>query len=464
MSIFTKVKDKIIHKKEDESKEQISKNKYEEPKIEDEGKRQKAKGKRMPSTAIGGASQNSKVESESKERAVLTPTREKIEEKEKPAEKSSKLAKKRAPMAKVIDEAAKVKAATMMGKLLTESKNPPSEGDIVEGIVINIDKSSVYVDLAPFGTGIIFGKEFLTARDIIKNVNVGDTVAAKVLGSDNEDGYIELSLKEARQAIIWSEAEAAINNRTILDLPVIEANKGGLIIEWQGISGFLPASQLKPDHYPRIADGNKEKIFDELKKLVGKRLSVAIITASPKEGKLIFSEKSPGEKDKEKMTGKYAVGNEIEGEVTGVVDFGAFVKIEDNLEGLVHISEIDWSLVENPHTYLKVGQKIRAKIIDIKEGKISLSLKALKENPWVEAAKKYKKNMKVDGVIIKFNKHGALASIEEGVAGLVHVSEFGSEVKLRKNLELGKVYPFKITVFDAKEQKMALSFAGEKKV
>jgi small subunit ribosomal protein S1 len=436
MSIFTKVKDKIIHKEE----KGIIKKESEEVKKEVKEK---------------GSKEEKKQKTEASE--------EKIEE-EKPVEKSSKPAKKHASKTKAIDDAAKAKAETMMGKLLTESKNPPSEGDIVEGSVINIDKSAVYVDLAPFGTGIIYGKEFLTARDIIKNVNVGDTVAAKVVGEDNDDGYIELSLKEARQAIIWSEAETAIKNRTILDLPVTEANKGGLIIQWQGISGFLPASQLKPEHYPRIADGDKEKIFDELKKLIGKRLSVAIITASPKEGKLIFSEKSPGEKDKEKMTGKYAIGDEIEGEVTGVVDFGAFVKIEENLEGLIHISEIDWSLVENPHSYLKVGQKIKAKIIDIKEGKISLSLKALKENPWVEAAKKYKKDQKVSGVIIKFNKHGALASIEEGVAGLVHVSEFGSEEKLRKNLELGKVYPFKITVFDAKEQKMALSFAGEKKV
>jgi len=404
-------------------------------------------------------------EVESKKPEARSKDDENILIEEKPAEKIGKPVKKRASTkAKAIEDAAKAKAATMMGKLVAESKNPPSEGDIIEGPVINIDKSAVYVDLAPFVTGIIFGKEFITARDIIKNINVGDTVAAKVVGSDNEDGYIELSLKEARQAIIWSEAETAIKNRTILDLPVTEANKGGLIIQWQGISGFLPASQLKPEHYPRVADGDKEKIFDELKKLVGKRLSMSIITASPKEGKLIFSEKSPSEKDKEKMTGKYSVGDEIEGEVTGVVDFGAFVKIEDNLEGLIHISEIDWSLVENPHTYLKVGQKVKAKIIDIKDGKISLSLKALKENPWVEAAKKYKKDMKVDGVIIKFNKHGALASIEEGVAGLVHVSEFGSELKLRKNLELGKVYPFKITVFDAKEQKMALSFAGEKKV
>ena len=439
MSIFTKVKDKIVHRKEEE---------------------REIKEDKVTSDKSQVANENKERSKEAKKQKV-----EKTEDEiEKPAEKTGKLAKKRAPKAKVVDEAAKAKAATMMGKLLTESKTPPSEGDIVEGLVINIDKSAVYIDLAPFGTGIIFGREFIIARDIIKNINVGDTVAAKVIGSDNEDGYIELSLKEARQAIIWSEAETAIKNRTILDLPVIEANKGGLIIEWQGISGFLPASQLKPDHYPRIADGDKDKILDELKKLVGKRISVAIITASPKEGKLIFSEKSPGEKDKEKMTGKYAVGDEIEGEVTGVVDFGAFVKIEENLEGLIHISEIDWSLVENPRTYLKVGQKIKAKIIDIKEGKISLSLKALKENPWVEAGKKYKKEQKVSGVIIKFNKHGALASIEEGVAGLVHVSEFGSEEKLRKNLELGKVYPFKITVFDPKEQKMALSFAGEKKV
>jgi small subunit ribosomal protein S1 len=145
------------------------------------------------------------------------------------------------------------------------------------------------------------------------------------------------------------------------------------------------------------------------------------------------------------------------------VDFGVFVKLEEGLEGLVHISEIDWGLVDNPNNFVKVGQKIKAKIIEIKEGKISLSIKQLKQNPWIEAATKYTKDMPVSGVIIKFNKHGALASIEEGVAGLVHISEFGSEEKLRKALELGKTYDFKISLFDPKEQKMALSYAGEKK-
>lgn len=350
----------------------------------------------------------------------------------------------------------------IMDRLLNETKNPPAIGDLVEGSVINIEKSAVYIDLAPFGTGIIFGREFITARDIIKKINIGDVIAAKVVETDNKDGYIELSLKEARQALIWSEAEEAIKNKSILDLPIIEANKGGLIIQWQGISGFLPASQLKTEHYPRVNDGDKDKILEELKKLVGQRISVSIISALPKEGKLIFSEKSPEQKDKEKIIGKYKVDDEVSGTVTGIVDFGVFVKIEDGLEGLVHISEIDWSLVEDPRTFFKVGQKVKVKIIEIKEGKISLSIKALKENPWTEAGKKYKKDMQVQGVVIKFNKHGALASIEEGVAGLVHVSEFGSEDKLKKTLELGKTYEFKITLFDPKEQKMALSFTGKK--
>lgn len=355
------------------------------------------------------------------------------------------------------------KLDTVMDRVVHESATPALVGDLVEGPVINIEKSAVYIDLAPFGTGIIFGREYLTARDIIKKINIGDVIAAKVVDTNNKEGYIELSLKEARQALIWSEAEAAINNKTTLELPIIEANKGGLIIQWQGISGFLPASQLKTEHYPRVADGDKDKILEELKKLVGTKISVSIISAIPKEGKLIFSEKTPELKDKEKIIGKYKVGDTVDGTVTGIVDFGVFVKLEDGLEGLVHISEIDWSLVEDPRALFKVGQKIKVKVIEIKEGKVSLSLKALKENPWVEAGKKYKKDQKVQGVVIKFNKHGALASIEEGIAGLVHISEFGSEEKLRKNLELGKSYDFKITLFDIKEQKMALSFAGEKK-
>lgn len=345
-----------------------------------------------------------------------------------------------------------------MGALIDSVKNPPSIGDLVEGAVIAIEKSAVYVDLPNFGTGIIYGREFINAKDIIKKVNIGDGIAGKVISLDHKDGYIEISLKEARQALIWSEAEEAIKNKTVYELLIQDANKGGLILSWQGISGFLPASQLNTQHYPRVTDGDKDRILEELKKLVGQKISVSIIGAIPKEGKLIFSEKNPELKQKEKIIGKYTVGDEVPGEVTGIVDFGVFVKLEEGLEGLVHISEVDWALVENLKAMFKVGEHVRVKIIEIKDGKISLSIKALKPNPWIEAGKKYSKDGVVQAVVIKFNKHGALASIEEGVAGLVHISEFGTEAKMREKLSLGKRYTFKITLFDPKEQKMTLSF------
>ncbi|TSC70673.1 MAG: RNA binding S1 protein [Parcubacteria group bacterium Gr01-1014_46] len=370
-------------------------------------------------------------------------------------------------MAKVKDlseeEVVEVKQDGVMDKILNATANPPSVDDVIEGKVIGIEKSGVYIDMPPFGTGIIYGREYINARDIIKKISIGDSVAGKVVSLNNKDGYIEISLKEARQALIWSEAEDAIRDKKIFELPILEANKGGLIIAWQGISGFLPASQLKTEHYPRVADGDKDRILEELKKLVGQKISVAIIGASPKEGKLIFSEKNPEQKNKDYIIGKYELGDEVVGEVTGMVDFGVFVKLEEGLEGLVHISEIDWALVENPKLLFNIGEKIKVKIIEIKDGKISLSIKALKENPWKEAEKKYKKDDIVDGVVIKFNKHGALASIEEGIAGLVHISEFGSDEKLHSSLELGKSYKFKIGVFDAKEQKMTLSFVDPSK-
>ena len=347
----------------------------------------------------------------------------------------------------------------VMHTYLEQSPIPPAEGDIVEGVVSAIGRARVYIDLHPFGTGLIFGREFMNARDILRKVSVGDAIAAKVVDVKNKDGYIELSLKEARQALIWSEAEEAQRKQTVLSLQVKEANKGGLIIDWQGVSGFLPASQLSADHYPRVANGNKEDILVELQKLVGEFLSMIIITADQKEQKLIFSEKGPQEKEKkEEKVSKYSVGDILDGEVTGAVDFGIFVKIEDSLEGLVHISELDWGLVEDTRSLYKVGDKVQVKVIEVKDDKISLSIKQLKENPWVTATKKYKKDQIVEGVVIKYNKHGALASIEEGVAGLVHISEFESEEALRDALSLGAVHKFKITLFEPKDQRMTLSF------
>jgi small subunit ribosomal protein S1 len=327
--------------------------------------------------------------------------------------------------------------------------------------VIELSKSRVFIYLLPFLTFVMCWCDFINVRDILKKTNIGDKITAKVVDAENEDGYIELSLKEARQALIWGEAEQAMKDKQVLELSVKEANKGGLIIEWQGIPGFLPASQLKTEHYPRVEDGDKERILDELKKLIDQKIEVSIIGIDPKENKLIFSEKGPEQKEKKKILDKYELGDIVEGDVTGIVEFGIFIKIEEGLEGLAHISELDWGLVEDPKELFKVGQKVKAKIIEIADDKISLSVKQLKANPWQDIEKKYEKGQKVEAVIIKFNKHGALASVEEGIAGLVHVSEFGTEEKLRESLELGKKYPFVINIFEPKEHKMTLSVAGK---
>jgi len=346
----------------------------------------------------------------------------------------------------------------VLSSIVSRSANKPELDSLVEGPVILVEKSSVYVDLAPFGTGIIYGREFINAKDVIKKISLGDLIKAKVVDVENEDGYVELSLKEAKQALAWSEAEKAIKTKTILDLEVKDANKGGLILEWSGIQGFLPASQLKADHYPRVLDSDKDKILKELKKLIGQKISVMVISTLPKEGKLIFSEKDNNPEEKKEILSKYNVGDNLDCVVAGIVDFGVFLKLEEGLEGLVHISELDWGLVEDPRSMFKVGETVKAKVIEIKDGKISLSIKALKENPWKEFEGKLKKGDIIKGVVIKYNKHGALVSIKEGVAGLVHNSTFPTEAALRAKLELGKNYNFQITLFEPKDQKMTLIY------
>lgn len=364
---------------------------------------------------------------------------------------------------------------TTMFAQFADIANPPKIGDDIEGKVITLHKSRLFVDLSPFGTGVIYGKEFMIARDIIRKVREGDLITAKVCGFDDSEGYIELSLKEAKQALIWKEAEQAVLDKTVLEVTVQDANKGGLMIVWQGIHGFLPASQLKPEHYPKVEDGNKDRIQDELKKLIGQKISLSIITADAKEGKLIFSERGidggishTGSNNKgnaaksAEMSAKYSIGDDVDGVVTGTVDFGVFIKVNDELEGLAHISELDWGLVEDPRILFKVGDAVKARIIDVKDGKVSMSLKARKDNPWKLASAKYKKDDEVTGVIIKFNRHGALASIEEGVSGLVHISEFGNEAKMKEKIDVGKSYTFKINMFEPREQRMTLHLVESK--
>ncbi len=363
----------------------------------------------------------------------------------------------------------------IMKNLLSKTTDTLKVEDVVEGHVLAVEKSAVYIDLKPYGTGVIYGLEFLQAKDIIKKLNVGFAVKVKVTELENEKGYIEVSLREAREALVWNDIEEMQKTKKVVSLPVLEANKGGLMMDFMGIYGFLPSSQLGEANYPKVTDGDKDKILVELKKLVGKKIDVTVMAANPKEGKLIFTEKKEKSSSTSRpvntntalrtpstntpsinVSSKYEVGNVVEGVVTGVVDFGLFVKMEDKVEGLVHISEISWSLVENPRTLYKIGERIRAKIIDLKDNKVSLSIKGLTDNPWKEAEARYKKGLKVSGVVIRFSKHGALISLEEGVTGLMHISEFGGEENMKKMLSLGKICHCFISNFEPKEEKMTL--------
>jgi small subunit ribosomal protein S1 len=267
-----------------------------------------------------------------------------------------------------------------MEKLLEKNDliKPPKVGEIIEGKIIGFGRSAVYLDLGGFGAGIVYGKEFLGAKDFLKKLKIGDKILTKIVDLENEEGYIELSVAQATKDLAWQQLLQKKEEGEILKVKILNANKGGLLAEVLGIQAFLPVSQLSSEHYPRV-EGDQEKILKELKKFVGQELEVKIFDLSPKEEKLILSEKAKEIEKVKEILKNYKVGDIVEGEITAILDFGAFLRFgKENLEGLIHISELDWGLVKDPVEIVKVGEKVRAKIIKIADDKVFLSLKALK--------------------------------------------------------------------------------------
>ena len=337
-------------------------------------------------------------------------------------------------------------------------------GDVVEGVVIEKRGARLFVNIGPALTGIVYGQEYYAAQDIIKTLTKGDPISAKIVELDNDDGYVELSLREAGRARRWVDIRRMMQEGSVLELPVQKANTGGLIFEVSGVEGFLPTSQLSFKNYPRVDGGDKEKIFQELQKFVGTVLRVKILDINPDDNKLIFTEKGIDTTRVREALGKYAIGDIVEGEITSVVDFGAFMKFdEQGLEGLIHLSEIDWTLIENPREVLTPHDRVRAKIIDIQGEKISLSLKQLKEDPWQKAAAAYQKGDIITGKVTKFNPFGAFIAVGSDIQGLVHISEFGTEQNMKDALTLGRDYPFTILFIDTKEHRMSLGLKKEEK-
>ncbi len=337
----------------------------------------------------------------------------------------------------------------------------PKEGSTVQGTISGKGRAAAFVDLGPFGTGIIRGREFQATKDELKDLKDGDSVTVKIVSLDSEGGYVECSRIQAKKDVAWGMLEKHKENEEPLTVKIEGANKGGLLSKISGIPSFIPSSQLSSENYPRVEGGDTSKVLKELQKFIGQEMEVKILDLSKEGEKIILSEKTKEMEEKQISLDTYTEGEVIEGEVTGIVDFGAFVRFDDGIEGLIHISEMDWSLVESPHDILKEGQKVKAKIIKIKDGKVFLSLKALKEDPWKKIEKNYKEGDVIEGVASKFISFGAFVEIEEGIQGLCHISEFQTREKMEEVLEIGKTYKFKILSIDASDHRLSLRVVEE---
>src|SRR3989344_3194054 len=336
----------------------------------------------------------------------------------------------------------------------------PKPGNILSGQIISVSKDSVFVDLGPIGIGIVYPGEFYDNPDRMKTFKSGDKISAMLIELENDDGYRELSLRAAQMTTAWQDIKEKKENGEIDPVTVININKGGLIVEVSGVQGFLPLSQLSAEHYPKVGGGDTGKIVQALQKFKNQELKVKIIDFSEAENKLIVSERAIQEESLKEELAKLKVGDTVEGEITEVTDFGAFIRMGNGLDGLIHSSEIDWKFVENPREILHSGEKITAKIISLEGGRVALSLKALKEDPWLDIENKYQAGQKVKGKVIKIKNAGAFVELPGvnglSIVGFVPAAELGGRTPA-EFFETGKEYNLAVVSIDPKEHKLALT-------
>lgn len=349
-----------------------------------------------------------------------------------------------------------------MARLLNDEtySHFPRVGDVVKGAVIAVGRNEVRCDLNGLAIGLIRGPELDKNMDL----RVGDEVEATVIELDNEFGELELSLKGAGRKRAWEKIKELFTQGTVLNVKVLDANKGGLITRVENVPAFIPVSQLSPNNYPRVAGGEKAKIHEKLKSLINETLEVKIIDVNEGDEKVVVSEKAVWETKQESVLAKYKVGDSVEGQVTAVTDFGAFVRFEENLEGLVHISEIAWQRIDHPRDVLKIGDNVRADIINIEGSKIFLSMKKLIEDPWKQVAARYKVGQMIKGKVLKINPFGLFVELDSDIHGLAHISELANKpVKdVNEIARIGDEFEFRIINIDPDNHRLGLSLRKPK--
>jgi small subunit ribosomal protein S1 len=384
-------------------------------------------------------------------------------------EKEENVSKEVKPI-KTIEQVVVVKDITTMEDLIKQVPELPQfeVGDLVEGVVVSVDKGQVVVDIDSVCTGVILGTEMEDSASTAKNVMPGGTIQAVVINTENEQGQLILSLKRASQENTWERFKNAYESGDVVGMVMKEANKGGLLVEIDGIRGFLPVSQLTPEHYPRVSGADPSKILSKLNKLVSIELKVKIINIDYNERRLIISEKEAYHEERQAVIDELQVGQTIEGKVSGVVNFGIFVNFK-GIEGLVHISEIAWGHVSDPSDYAKVGDSIKVLVIGVEGDKISFSMKRLTPDPWIAAAERYKIGEKVKGKVTRITPFGAFVKLDEEIDGLIHVSELseaeesGEEHtgKEQNVIDVGSEIEAKIISIDVDEHRLGLSIRSE---
>ncbi|MDX2776263.1 S1 RNA-binding domain-containing protein [Streptomyces caniscabiei] len=355
------------------------------------------------------------------------------------------------------------KATITMDELLAGSDDSVKQltaGEVITGKVLSLRKHEVLIDLGAQGVGYVPRREVGFSR----NLKEGDEVTASVVDAELDNGYSLLSLRKAAKDRGWEEVAAKMESGDIIEVSPYDANRGGLLVEYEGVRGFLPVSQLSAEHYPRVGSSDKDEILQRLNGLVGKTLKVRILDSDRKANKLIFSEKEAIKDGLAERFEKLKVGDTVTGVVTGVVDFGVFVNVE-GIEGLVHISEISWERVNNPADYVKVGQTIEAKIISIDKDRLSLSIKQLTQDPWLDEVEQFKPGTEVEGTVTRITPFGAFVQISPAVEALVHISELGdgNDVDPEKVFTLNERKKFVVLDVDKENRKISLSLADKKK-
>jgi small subunit ribosomal protein S1 len=336
----------------------------------------------------------------------------------------------------------------------------PQFGDVIDGTITRKDRDELLVDIGSKSEGVISARDFSTLSDEeFANLTVGDSVLVFVTQPESPDGIIGLSIDRARQEKSWRNLQERYEANDVIEAEVVNYNKGGLLVNLDGVRGFVPASQVT-----EITTGDEQQKQAEMARLIGRTLQLKIIEINRNRNRLILSERQAlqerRDEMKEKLIEELTEGEVRRGRVSSICDFGAFVDV-GGADGLVHLSELSWSRVKHPSEVLTMGQEIDVYVLGINadERKIALSIKRTQPEPWSWVATKYEVNQLVLGTVTQLANFGAFARIEDGIEGLVHVSELSDQrvEHPRQLVHEGQELILRIIRIDPQRRRMGLS-------